>query len=762
MTRLIWTVVLGFAAACGQVVQPGDMSPDPGDDKPVLDNMLAAVAPPIAATGDTVVLEGTFRRQGGGSPEVIAQFSGVNQRVAAAAHVLSEHRATVVVPTAAIDGPLTVEIDGVATAPVAFHHPRYTLGVGVFGNVAQPAAARPSSGPITPRSGHTSAVIGNYLYVVGGISKGTPLASVERAPINADGTLGAFSIVGGATLVTARHLHTSAVIGGYLYVIGGSDTVSPLGSIERAPIDAEGTLAAFQSLDDATLATARQSHTSEVIGNRIYVIGGKGAAGNLGSVEQAEVHPDGALDKFTEVPARALATVRSAHSSAVIGKSLYVVGGFDGTDLLGTVERAPINDDGTLGAFAAMSGAVLVTRRSNHSIVVLGANLYVIGGTGPMTALDTVEQAAFDGNGTMGKFTQLASAALSSISSGHTSAVVGNYLYVVGGLGITGTNDLQRASINADGSLPAFANIPVVVNSARAFHTANVVGRTLYVAGGTNGSDRSVERATIGPDGQLGAFTNAGMAVSARVAYGSAVIGNYLYLIGGTGGVSVERAAINPDTSLSAFATLQGVSLLTQRGYFCTAMAGKFLYVVGGFAGSASMASVERAAIGPDGTLGKFETVTPVLTTARHGAVCVVIGKYLHIIGGWNVVAGGAQTPLATVERATIQADGTLGAFMVTPGVTATVPRTYASAAVIGDYLYMLGGENAATIERAKIGATGVLSTFTAYSNSTLSLVRWQAAAVVVDHSVYMIAGSAGIPLNSIDRAVFPAVSASP
>jgi len=74
-----------------------------------------------------------------------------------------------------------------------------------------------------------SAVIGGYLYVGGCAGPG---AGVTRAAINSDGTIGNFTAIG-STLVTARYGYGYAVIGNNLYVIGGLSGGN-LASVEQA------------------------------------------------------------------------------------------------------------------------------------------------------------------------------------------------------------------------------------------------------------------------------------------------------------------------------------------------------------------------------------------------------------------------------------------------------------------------------------------------------------------------------------------------
>jgi hypothetical protein len=83
-------------------------------------------------------------------------------------------------------------------------------------------------------------VVGDYLYVFGGHNlnsgTGTQIASVERAKINSNGTLGAFATVNGINLATARQSPTTAVFGSSLYLFGGWDGTKVLNSVERAPL----------------------------------------------------------------------------------------------------------------------------------------------------------------------------------------------------------------------------------------------------------------------------------------------------------------------------------------------------------------------------------------------------------------------------------------------------------------------------------------------------------------------------------------------
>jgi hypothetical protein len=712
--------------------------------------LLTALYQPLANSGNTILLEGVF-----GSSATV-NFPGGSS---AAATVLGGNRLQVTVPAGATAGNLTVTSGGNTSGALPFRSTSFGLGLQQFyQNYDQAFNSVPSiaaSSLVTARRGHANVVIGNYLYVVGGINS-SDLNSVERATINGDGTLGAFSTVTGVTLVTTRRNFTCAVIGSYLYVIGGTD-ISELNSVERATINADGTISTFSTVAGATLATARQYHTCAVVGSYLYVVGGVNGSTTLNSVERATIYSDGTISTFATVTGVTLATARYGHISAVIGNYLYVVGGINSTDL-NSVERATVNGDGTLGAFSTVASVTLATARRVPTSSVIGNYLYVIGGLNGSSYLATVERATINADGTIGNFSTVTGVALVTGRAGHTNVVIGNYLYVVGGNGGSSLNSVERANLNANGNMGTFSTLGgVTLVAARREFATVVLGNYLYVIGGigNSGTLNSIERATINADGTIGTYsTQAGTLVSPRNDLACAVIGNYLYVIGGsnagTGMNSVERATINSDGTIGAFSTVAGVTLVASRGYHTCAVIGSYLYVLAGFTGTSwtPVTSVERATINADGTISTFSTVSGVsLVTWRGAFGSAVIGNYLYAYGGYN---GGG---LNSVERATINADGTISTFSTVSGVTLTGGWYYMPSAVIGGYLYVGGCAGpGAGVTRAAINSDGTIGNFTAIG-STLVTARYGYGYAVIGNNLYVIGGLSGGNLASVEQA---------
>src|SRR5207248_464129 len=112
-----------------------------------------------------------------------------------------------------------------------------------------------------------------------------------------------------------------------------------------------------------TLTSVREGHTVAAIGGRFfYVFGGSSAGAVLNTVERATINADGSLGTFAKIPDFVLITSRNYANIFVTQGGVFVVGGNSGvqqlvgSDVLHTLERAPINADSTIGVFENISG----------------------------------------------------------------------------------------------------------------------------------------------------------------------------------------------------------------------------------------------------------------------------------------------------------------------------------------------------------------------------------------------------------------------
>ena len=731
MKKLGWVLGALMLVSCG-FPRPADVGDD--DDTGGTACQLTAIGPAIANTGDPITLEGTF------IDAVTVNFPG---GTSVPATTLGLHRARVEVPASATEGDLTLSACGSTLGPLSFRRASFALGLGTFaGNVEQTAGARQAPRFVTLRDSHTSAIAGHFLYILGGLSSDGSLSSVERATMNADGSLGAFGTMPGSNLATARRAHTSAVIGNHLYVVGGFGNAL-LNSVEQAAIGADGTLGPFTLLPDVTLTTARQGHTSAVIGNYLYVFGGSGAS-TLNSIERATIRADGTLGSFAVVQGITLSTGRHGHTTAVVGNYVYMLGGAGNNGPLRDVERATINSDGSLTSFESMSSAFLTVPRTGHTTKMIGGSLYVFfGDIGGNVSLNTVERAPINADGSLGAFVAVPKYRMTVASHGSTTEVIGNYIYFLGGSSDFGfVTRGEQADLNVSGALGPFATVSdVTMTIPRQGHTATVLGNYLYVFGGGNAGVK-VERATFNADGSLGPFVNVSdvMLTATLSSATTAVVGDYLYILGGDfeqGYRGVERAMINADGSLGPFADVPGAALVTGRADHTSVVVGDDLFILGGDnAVDGILGSIETAAIRPDGSLGPFALLSSSLATARNEQAAAVIGDALYLIGG----GAGSPAELNSVETASV--GNGLSSFDIVSGTTITATRGL-NAAVVGSSLYTVGG-SPSLVQRAAINGDNSLGSFKIMAGEDLVTSRFFPATVVVKNYVYVMGGIFG------------------
>ena len=730
-------------------VTDGGGNGDGGDGGGVVcpDCQLFALESEIGSTSDTVYLEGKF------DSSATVTFPGGD---VANATVIGPNRASVVVPPTAGEGLLSVTTGGAVTRALPFRRASFVLGLGTFRNAYEQADYARQMPPLNTW-GAAAASDGRHLWILGGTYQSEDgTANVAQALIDADGTLTGFTQL--TTQLTVKRALLSAVrIGNFVYAIGGRDgTGQALASVESAPINSDGTLGAFQVVQ--SLTTARWAHASAVAGHYLYVLGGYtgpkcGPPAPLASVERAPINPDGTLGAFADAGIT-LTTTRTSLAAVVSGSALYAVGG-DGST---TIDMAAIGSDGTLAAFKSAIG-VLPQARGGASAFAFGGKLYVVGGFSTDGNPPSSFVSAIKPDGTLGTFTAQSPDPSGSYAA---SAIVGDYLYTIGGgyslccsaCAAAAPGGVYRASLDVGAGASTFAATPSVeLKTPRQNFALVALGPYVYaIAGQLDGTQSDVERAMVGPDGSLGAFgfVSGEALKTQRAGAAVAIAGDWLYLVGGsaiTGGApltTVEAAPIAADGTLGAFDFAKDsggaqVTLASSRGQSLLAL-GDELCALGGSGGTGSVVCTK---INPDGTLAASfaAPTTPTVGLVNlHGEepISAALGGSAYVLTGDLNGSNSDQAPLDPLSGFF---SGTFSS--VSLGISLGVGQ---SGLAIGDNLLLLGGENpmlgnySSQVTLANISAAGVLGTFAATSN-LMYASAFQRNLVIGNH-VYVLGGT--------------------
>lgn len=242
------------------------------------------------------------------------------------------------------------------------------------------------------------------------------------------------------------------------------------------------------------------------------------------------------------------------------------------------------------------------------------------------------------------------------------------FLYVFGGTPSWATiyDDVQRAKINPDGSLDAFESMGKMPRKRAGHWTVRIKDKIVVIAGSTMGASatsmtigETTSVATIGADGSIGDWTDGPPLAEGVMHHTALVRGDYLFVFGGRG----------DDTG-------------------------------------ASVKTVSRAKIGPDGIPGAFETVTP-LPEARSHHMMFEYGDWVYLAGGLTGDPLDNPPSRADIIRARIDASGELGAWEA----AGSFPKgglSVSSAEVFGRNVYFFGGLPTGSIYSNKVIAAPI------------------------------------------------------
>ncbi len=243
----------------------------------------------------------------------------------------------------------------------------------------------------------------SYLYVIGGDStaSGKPVATVRVGTLSATGAVTAWSTT--TALPAALHSAGAVIFNGSVYVAGGSTSGNvPVATVFRAAIMSDGTLGAWQAL--ASLPFARSYFGFGVNGTFLYALGGDSGAVTpndsslsakaISDVAYAEidVHTGALTAAGWTANGNKLKKAVSKHTAVIAGGNVLVTAGLYNGASTGSTEEsyAGLNLDGSTTAFNGATGTNTIAAAGggdvfNHAAVgyldATGAfHILVVGG----------------------------------------------------------------------------------------------------------------------------------------------------------------------------------------------------------------------------------------------------------------------------------------------------------------------------------------------------------------------------------------------
>jgi hypothetical protein len=256
------------------------------------------------------------------------------------------------------------------------------------------------SGATPPvRHYHSMVAIDSNIYIFGGFSSDF----VPNDLYKIDTLLGSCETINlSGVIPSARYGHSMVVIGDDIYIFGGYASSGEVNDLYK--IDTFGNCEQINvGRDDGDNIPARRyGHSMVVIDNHMYVFGGMSSPNEdeIGDDEEDDDDDDDVLTDLYKIDINGISEkitlhgdddnippVRYYHSMVVIGSNMYIFGGDDGDDgddgdsaaNLVPNDLYEIDTDGNSTKITLNEETV--TKRRKHTMVILGSNMYIFGGS---------------------------------------------------------------------------------------------------------------------------------------------------------------------------------------------------------------------------------------------------------------------------------------------------------------------------------------------------------------------------------------------
>ncbi len=296
-------------------------------------------------------------------------------------------------------------------------------------------------------SGHAAASwTDRYAYVVGGWNNATYVNTVYMSTIQSGGISGWSS----QNALPVALKDAAVVVGtNTIYVLGGRDDTQVFNSIYYAAINTNGTLGAWQT-SAVTLPVALWGHTATYCNGYLYVAGGSSSMTEnsaLNTVYYAQVRANNTLSAFSA--GSNLPGARNKHAAVTYRNKLYVLGGYDNAGTrFSSVYIATPSVSGTTGSW--VSGSSMPFSISNHSAAVSNGTIVVMAGA--VNSSPFLSNSVYYANADNATPTTLAWSTSANVMYDYTkdgAAFTGNgQVYYTGGTNLSGTPILNSRFAN--------------------------------------------------------------------------------------------------------------------------------------------------------------------------------------------------------------------------------------------------------------------------------------------------------------------------
>ncbi|HKF85403.1 MAG TPA: kelch repeat-containing protein [Candidatus Limnocylindrales bacterium] len=305
------------------------------------------------------------------------------------------------------------------------------------------------------RTDGSAAVIGQVYLYAGGTAGDAAAADVYVSHAVGTGNLDVWSP--GPSLPEARTDAASVVVGNTLYVIGGlGPDGAPTDTVYSLTVGNDATLPeAWVEEEALVLPEPRAGSSAVAVADGIVLLGGTNGTAATTSVWKSRQQTGGGLGEW--VPQSPLFEANVDGVAAHVGDIIFLIGGRNEADaVVSSVQQAfvggpqaPADDPNAIVAqWRVSSQTNLPAPRTNMSGFTANGGIYIQGGSDGSTQSDQTFWATPDAGGTIPGWKNLAQTDLGQGIEGSAAVVSGSHAFVIAGRTADGiTNDIARTNL---------------------------------------------------------------------------------------------------------------------------------------------------------------------------------------------------------------------------------------------------------------------------------------------------------------------------
>ena len=188
----------------------------------------------------------------------------------------------------------------------------------------------------TVRRGGSTITANGYIYYVGGQDNaGTPNTNVYYAKANPDGTISGWTM-SPTVIPQARYNTAATTANGYMYILGGTNSSNvQQTTVYYAKLNGDGTIGSWTTASNP-LPAARAESSAVVMNGYVYMLGGADTLSYVSTALYARLNADGSIGTWSTA-ANGMAANRASAGGFVSNGYMYMVGGYNGSTGVATV-----------------------------------------------------------------------------------------------------------------------------------------------------------------------------------------------------------------------------------------------------------------------------------------------------------------------------------------------------------------------------------------------------------------------------------------